>query len=283
MAAHLLYCATRSILLCSQEAAGRLYLPQPPFFDVADHMPEFLTPPSRIPMVEQLPLPGALFPFLSLPLNWQLLSPLMASASPLLSTPAPLPTKPRPQAPTCAHPAAASRAPCTPRCRTHPTPTEPTTAEDPTATVPGLMPTAPTASEAPRIRFFFASYGDSTASVSPPFTPPLLPPAIDVLLEDADRSPPPGRLFLSLLLSIKGSRAPLPSPTYPNSPHLSSSPVHCSTPSLVAVRRRSSPEPQFVAGVTHSPSVVEPLLFSTRPNPRRTLPVARANPRLKTT
>ena len=125
MAAHLLYCATRSILLCSQEAAGRLYLPQPPFFDVADHMLEFLAPPSRIPMVEQLPLPRALFPFLSLPLNWQLLSPLMASASPLLSTPAPLPTKPRPQAPTCAHPAAASRAPCTPRCRTHPTPAEP--------------------------------------------------------------------------------------------------------------------------------------------------------------
>jgi hypothetical protein len=90
MAAHLLYCATRSIPLCSQEAAGRLYLPQPPFFDVADHMPKFLAPPSRIPMVEQLPLPRALFPFLSLQLNWQLLSPLMASASPLLSTPAPL-------------------------------------------------------------------------------------------------------------------------------------------------------------------------------------------------
>jgi hypothetical protein len=49
--------------------------------------------------------------------------------------------------------------------------------------------------------------------------------------------------FLSLLLPIKGSRASLPSPAYPSSPHLSSSPVHCSTPSFVAVRRRSSPEP----------------------------------------
>jgi hypothetical protein len=35
------------------------------------------------------------------------------------------------------------------------------------------------------------------------------------------------------------------------------SPVHRKSPEI-AVRRRSSPEPQFVAGATHSPSVVEP-------------------------
>jgi hypothetical protein len=49
----------------------------------------------------------------------------------------------------------------------------------------------------------------------------------------------------SLPLSIKGSRDSLLSPAYPSSLHLSSSPVHCSTPSFVAVRRRSpwsSPE-----------------------------------------
>jgi hypothetical protein len=62
----------------------------------------------------------------------------------------------------------------------------------------------------------------------------------------------------SLPLSIKGNNRAL-SPLLPTqAPHLSSSPVHCSTPSFVAVRRRSSPEPQFIAGATHSPSVVEP-------------------------
>src|SRR5690348_8587648 len=96
------------------------------------------------------------------------------------------------------------------------------------------------------------------------------------------------RPLLFLLLPIKGSRALSPFSPYPSSPHLSSSPrspVHCSTPSFVTVRRRSSRSPQFVAGATHSPSAVRSraLLFSTRPNPRRTLFVTRANPRLKTT
>jgi hypothetical protein len=87
----------------------------------------------------------------------------------------------------------------------------------------------------------------------------------------------PGRPFIYLPLSIKGSRASLSHPPNPSSSHLSSSPVHCSTPSLVAVRRRSSPlvagvrgvrrsvpsSPEFT-GATHSLSVVEPRTPSGR-------------------
>jgi hypothetical protein len=71
-------------------------------------------------------------------------------------------------------------------------------------------------------------------------------------------------------LSIKGTAELSPILPYPSSLHPSSSPVHCSTLSLVSFVAgvcRSSPELQFVAGASHSPSVVEPLFFFTRPNP----------------
>jgi hypothetical protein len=93
--------------------------------------------------------------------------------------------------------------------------------------------------------------------------------------------PLPGRLFLSLLLSIKGSRALSPFSPYPSSPHLSSSPrslVYCSSPEFTGARS-SSPEPR----TRHPSSVVEPLLFSTRPKTRQSIAVTRTNPRLMAT
>nr|ACN37054.1 unknown [Zea mays] len=73
-----------------------------------------------------------------------------------------------------------------------------------------------------------------------------------------------------LLLSINGDSRALSSLLPTQAPHLSSSPLHCSTPSFVAFAgvRRSLPEPVEFAGVcrsspeftgaTYSLSVVEP-------------------------
>jgi hypothetical protein len=97
-----------------------------------------------------------------------------------------------------------------------------------------------------------------------------------------------------LPLSIKGDNRALSSLLPTQAPHLSRSPLHCSTPSFVVVRR-SSPlvagargvhrSVPFVAGVhrSHVLAVRSRAPLSVRPKPRRTLPVARANLRLMTT
>jgi hypothetical protein len=68
-------------------------------------------------------------------------------------------------------------------------------------------------------------------------------PLSSVMELNADRSLPGRPSLSSPSLYKRDNRASLPSPAYPSSPRLSSSPVHCSTPSFVAVRRWSSPEP----------------------------------------
>jgi hypothetical protein len=67
-----------------------------------------------------------------------------------------------------------------------------------------------------------------------------------------------GRLSLSPPSLYKMAAESLSHPPLPELASLSSSPRSSPVQSCVAVRRRSSPEPQFVAGATHSPSVVEP-------------------------
>jgi hypothetical protein len=64
-------------------------------------------------------------------------------------------------------------------------------------------------------------------------------PLSSVMELNADRSLPGRPSLSSPSLYKRDNRASLPSPAYPSSPHLSSSPVHCSTLSFVAVRRRS--------------------------------------------
>jgi hypothetical protein len=108
-------------------------------------------------------------------------------------------------------------------------------------------------------------------------------PLIRIMEISADRSLP-GSLFLSSPSLYKRKPSLSPILPYPSSPHLSSSPrspVHCTSPEFAGVRHRQSPwsSPEL----RHPPSVVEPLLLFTWPNPRRTLPVTRANSRLKMT
>jgi hypothetical protein len=100
-----------------------------------------------------------------------------------------------------------------------------------------------------------------------------------------EQSATPPSLWPTLLLSIKDSRVSLPS--LPTQARPISLARQCT-----ARRRRLLPfvagvhrSPQFVAGATHSPSVVRSraLAFLHPAEPRRILPVARTNPRLKTT
>jgi hypothetical protein len=125
-------------------------------------------------------------------------------------------------------------------------PTSPTPRMSSVAEPPCLQPT-PDAARSRRLTSHDRFESRVMELIFVRFSPPLhLPVKNAINGSHEDRPfPLPGRLFLSLLLSIKGSRALSPFSPYPSSPHLSSSPrslVYCSSPE-VAVRRRSSPEP----------------------------------------
>jgi hypothetical protein len=184
--------------------------------------------------------------------------------------PAPAPcTEPRPSPSTC---------PSAMDARGHPSFGQPARPEPPCTTCPARAHQAVT----PRVRSsttlmeFKASVSSSPHSSSPHYEQETAAPLKSSMKTRRRPHDLPGRPSISPPSLYKYVELSLPSSPTRARFHflaLSRSP---SSPEFTGARS-SSPEPR-----TRHPKT-EPLLFSTRPKPRRVLPVTRTNPRLKTT